>query len=439
MIFLYESWSRSLFKQILAFIVRVTGPEFLNEDSREAFARIEESVRQYSAHTRESIYLVRRPGRMGSEGYDHFVVLWSRGAAIVGLFPFGGDIYGGRRGKWTAESAVGGATSQSTFDNPCELLTAVRREIMSAIRQPEIVALAQALQPSQETAPLEGANLSPASPSLDLHMIALFTLPVRELRVEESLSDATFITMPVEHAVSRTMFHMPNLLRAIDRQSMVYSEADLQAFADLLGRPVTFDEMTGSTLEGAGPSEMLEDISAERPRRATSRKRLDEGAQRKGGWLPLKRSRLLLKGSRARTVRYAWGIPLVIIAAILLYYLLRSQVRPAVQKNPNTNVPPQPKAVPQSELTIELPSEVQLFISPSVYRTRSELDQALTHSEGQRYLPGTEQVIVLDSTVFAKGVYGYFKVENTWRKGKLLQTFHSNDTIQVDNFLPPLP
>jgi hypothetical protein len=53
-------------------------------------------------------------------------------------------------------------------------------------------------------------------------------------------------------------------------------------------------------------------------------------------------------------------------------------------------------------------------------------------------LPDTNQVLQLDSADFAKGVYGNFKVENEWRKGKLLQTFRSRDTFVVDNFLEPL-
>jgi hypothetical protein len=90
-------------------------------------------------------------------------------------------------------------------------------------------------------------------------------------------------------------------------------------------------------------------------------------------------------------------------------------------------------------MVVELPGEIQLFVSPTIYLTRSELDRALAQGLGQRYLPGAEQILVLDSLTFAKGVYGYFKVDNAWRKGKLLQTFQSHDTIKIDNFLPPLP
>ncbi|HZK75932.1 MAG TPA: hypothetical protein VFD13_03405, partial [Candidatus Kapabacteria bacterium] len=79
------------------------------------------------------------------------------------------------------------------------------------------------------------------------------------------------------------------------------------------------------------------------------------------------------------------------------------------------------------------------FISQSQFQTRQQLDRALTYGEGQRFLPDTEQIVVKDSVSLAKGVYGYFKVDNTWRKGKLLQTLQPIDTITVVKFLDPLP
>ncbi|HWF44696.1 MAG TPA: hypothetical protein VG537_08640, partial [Candidatus Kapabacteria bacterium] len=73
----------------MAVIVHVAGPEFLDEENQKVFARIEETIRQYSTHTREAMHLIRRP--LASK-YDHFVLLWTRGAALIGLFPFGGTI-----------------------------------------------------------------------------------------------------------------------------------------------------------------------------------------------------------------------------------------------------------------------------------------------------------------------------------------------------------
>src|SRR5581483_8930835 len=100
------------------------------------------------------------------------------------------------------------------------------------------------------------------------------------------------------------------------------------------------------------------------------------------------------------------------LAALLLFavafaYLLRMVVRPSIS-NPSDSTPVvSPVTHRSSRLTIKLPWDVQLFLSPDIYKTRSELDVALEHGQGQRYLPSTEQVIVLDSMTFAKGVYGY--------------------------------
>jgi hypothetical protein len=128
-----------------------------------------------------------------------------------------------------------------------------------------------------------------------------------------------------------------------------------------------------------------------------------------------------------------------VLLAVIIYYALRSSLRPAARQHTDSTLAAAPATQRPRMLVIELPSDVQLLVSSSIYKTRSDLDHALSHGEGQRYLPSSEQTIVLDSLTFAKGVYGYFKVDNTWRKGKLLQTFQPNDTIHIDNFLPPLP
>jgi hypothetical protein len=265
------------------------------------------------------------------------------------------------------------------------------------------------LEPNVGSAPAElpqanifGADLEDRLVS-DLQLVALFTHPVTELRLEESLWDKTFTPMPAEYAISRTMLHTPNLLRAIDRQSAVYSNAELQTIADALERQSTLHRATPEIAELA----------------------------------PMLQSR----GSRARRRKFVrtWGISLALLIAVIGYYIIRSTVLPKAKPNADTTAATSKRSQTLNMLVIELPSDVQLLVSSNVYQTRSDLDRALAHGEGQRYLPSNEQTIVLDSVTFAKGVYGYFKVDNTWRKGKLLQTFQPSDTIHIDNFLPPLP
>ena len=117
---------------------------------------------------------------------------------------------------------------------------------------------------------------------------------------------------------------------------------------------------------------------------------------------------------------------------------MHALLRPTEQ--PSEPVPaPAPISRPPSEIVIKMPIEAELFISRAMFQTREELDRALTYGEGERFLPDTEQIVVLDSVSLSKGVYGYFKVDNTWRKGKLLQTLQPADTIAIVKFLDPLP
>jgi hypothetical protein len=411
----------------LAVVVHVAGPEFLDEENQKVFARIEESIRQYSTHTRETMHLVRRPLHAK---YDHFALLWTRGAALIGLFPFGGTIRGSRKGAWTSEQPRPdrGSTdrdrssSESSFNNPYEVLVDIRREFAQALQivagtnhaaipitkvgaAVESVALATE---GNSTSAAPSSNV--LSPSLedrlisDIQLIAIFIHPVTELRLEESLWDKTFTAMPAEYAISRTMLHTPNLLRAIDRESAIYSNAELQTISDLLERQSELNELPLEAATAAGVPIL----------------RLHESRKRRRRWR-------------------RWGISIAVLLAVIIYYALRSSLRPAARQHTDSTLAAAPATQRPRMLVIELPSDVQLLVSSSIYKTRSDLDHALSHGEGQRYLPSSEQTIVLDSLTFAKGVYGYFKVDNTWRKGKLLQTFQPNDTIHIDNFLPPLP
>ena len=112
----------------MAFNVRVTGPKFLSEESRSAFARIEDSVRQFSTHSRDTIILVRQPLSMAR---DHFAVLWSHGIAIVGFFSQSGTIRGSRRGPWTARISE----QETRFENPFERLAAARIEFIDVLKR----------------------------------------------------------------------------------------------------------------------------------------------------------------------------------------------------------------------------------------------------------------------------------------------------------------
>jgi len=401
----------------LAFNVRVTGPEFASEENQRAFLRIEETARQYSAHSRESIYLVRRPLEISE---DHFVLLWPRGAAIVGMYPWDGLVRGPEHGEWESAPATTldvtrrtsarshGEHSARTFANPHSTLERACKEFSALL-----------LRDSLEPEPLEAiaapsaAKIVPAGRTSDassedvsspIALIALFTVPAVQLRVAP-VGDALFSVLTIEDAMSRSIVHTPNLLRATDLPGVSYSTDDLERICGLLERSARArervrEQQAGKDIPPSVPSHL-------RPR--------------------IRRMRFGTK----------WLVLLTIVVALAAFFVIRSAIEPP----PSTPArAPQAAATrPPSEIVIKMPVEAELFISQSQFQTRQQLDRALTYGEGQRFLPDTEQIVVKDSVSLAKGVYGYFKVDNTWRKGKLLQTLQPIDTITVVKFLDPLP
>jgi hypothetical protein len=412
----------------LAFNVRVTGPEFASEDNRRAFLRIEESARQYVVHSRESIYFVRRPLEMLE---DHFVLLSPRGAAIVGMYPIGGIIRGTEQGTWESEPLVtlsqprrvSGRSREEHFSepfaNPFSALERARKELITLLRgAAERVPIGTvegggAIEnhgPGRlgDGEPLRGMVEEVSFGNEQVALIALFTGRVEQLHITP-IGNLLFSTMTIDDAVARSIVHTPNLLRAADILGTSYSNADLDRFSDLLEHAAQLRE-SGREFGGAtNGNPVIAPTLPNKPR----------ADLRRFSW------------------QSKWLVPLLIVIAIVVFYAIRSFLRPgpaAVAPVPQSAAPHAP-----SEIVLRMPIEAELFISPIMFRTRQELDYALARGEGQRYLPDTEQVLVMDSVSLAKGVYGYFKVDNAWRKGKLLQTLQSADTVTIVKFLDPLP
>jgi hypothetical protein len=371
----------------LSFIVRVAGPEFSNKQNRDAFARIEESIRQFSAHSRESFAVVRSPLDLRD---DHFILLWSRGSALVVLLPFGGRIRGGRHGRWITEERLEHSVSEITIENPHDLLEAQRSTIEALLKVGGPV-------PAENG---EGELRLEDRYSPFVKLVAIFTGDVQDIRIEDD-NDASFAAISMEYAMSRTMFHMPNLLRLSDRGSLVFTGSEIEVLSASLERDATVHHVSAS------PEKNGQLLRYKRNQRKRNRPKL-----------------FLIVATAA-----------IVLAAVFL--LLRRPGSSPAQKDKDSSQVIRPH-VAVSAIVIKLPVETQLVVSSQVYQSRTELDNALSHGAVWRYLPDTVQYVHLDSLTFAKGVYGYFKVDNAWRKGKLLQTFKARDTIVVDNFLEPL-
>ncbi len=400
--------------------VHVIGPEFLVEENARAFLRIEESVRQFSAHSREAIYLVRSP--LDVPG-DHFVLLWPHGSAVVGMFPYGGRIRGGWQGDWTIEAGNRNVSPSESpwrglhvreerhlenLANPYMILRQARNELAEFMRkggvEPETVEAERTVATLRNREAISSRNGHSHLPEVErTALVALFTGSVKELLVDHA-ADTPFLAMTVDEALLRSMVHIPNLLRIADIPEVSYSNVILARIAGELERSAHAQETirkTQKTITNVPPGAIP--ARSEVPR-----------------W--------------NRTLR--WLIPLLLIAAGVAYFFLHSA---------NAPVPPPPTAARHmppptpSEIIISTPVEAELFISPLLFQSRDQLDHALTYGEGVRFLPDTQQVVVMDSITLAKGVFGYFKVNNTWRKGKLLQTLQHTDTISVVRFLDPLP
>lgn len=351
---------------ILALDLLVTGPELRSDENRLAFARIVDAIEQFSAHSRERVVLVRQPTDF--EG-DHFAILWSRGLAIASFSNQAGNIRGQAIGPWHIE------TTNETFANPFEQLAGPARQLSQMVG---------------------------ATSSVPISVVAIFTGTVGELDVQAESAPAPSFAMTLNYATSRSMVHMPNILRAIDQKSAVASTNEIEQFTLKLDRSGAATEILAKESQGSSSPMIAAPLTPKRTR-----------------W---------------------WFITGIVLTAIVIYVMAVS-LRPSKTALPDTaqdsaTVPPKSRP---GQIVIELPKEVQLFVSPTLYESRLELDHALTHAEGQRYLPATEQIISFDSLTLAKGVYGYFKADNAWRKGKLLQTFQRTDTIHIDNFLGPLP
>jgi len=385
----------------------VIGPAFLQEENERAFRKIEESVRQYCAHSRDSVSLIRRPL---SEERDHFALVWSHGVSLVAMYPYGGIVQVSKTGRWqgdapsTAEIDTSNGTNHPApgtrifFDNPHATLVKAFAELASTLDGLVLEhATAEVTNERYSTIP-QAEVIESAEPRVTL--IALFTSPVREFRSEEPIGDPNFAMMTLDYAVSRTIVHMPNILRVAEQKGVQYTTADLEILGDSLQRSAQLHASRGVARKEETITE------AERRRRRS----------------PLKK----------------WALPVaVLIIAIVVYLIFSGHPNEPAATVDSSRTTPQVSHRP-STIVLELPQEVELFVSPNVYTSRLELDRALARGEGQRYLPDTQQVIQMDSVVFAKGVYGYFKVNDVWRKGKLLETLHPIDTIRIVEFLDPL-
>jgi hypothetical protein len=400
----------------LAGSVRIAGPEFSDARSRAAFARIEESIRQFTSHSRENISLVRNPFRIS---HDHFVLLWSRGAAVSALVHQGGRVHGDMHDAWSSESAKK-AKSQE-FENPLPQLSIARSELVTMlqsvvkvkpVRSGGVVeAVTDADVEDDPVAELERERLGRPAPldpikgiEFSTRGLAILTEPIERLRIEQLDESKELAAIALEQAVARTIFHMPNLLRIVDFETTFFSNDDLARGTDALEQ------------QADAQSAKREAYPAPKP----TAKRRESG--RKPVWL------------------YAL-LGLVAIGA-LVYLMFGSNEPDPVQKPPIDTtqvIDPKPNTGAISEIVLTLPQETQAFISPVQYKTRAELLRAIGGGEGIRMLPQKSQLIKYDSIQFAKGVYGYFKVEGTWRTGKLLQTLKPRDSVIIENFLPPLP
>lgn len=395
----------------MAFFVRVVGPAFPDADAQEAFARIESEIRQYSLHTRESFVLARYPFAIAE---DHFVLLWSHGAAYISFLNRNGEVRGSAGRQWSVTTLEGRHPVESAFENPIADHLRARDLLLKHIEQHlHRSKLVKGTAPSS-VASAEGKELPAAQPHAEEYdtTYADCTKTIL-LLIGKSTSlhynthdrdgvDKNFHPMTLEEALGRSFVHQPNLVRLIDTHTQCFTGAELEVLADSL------------ELEAERNSNVRAALVGEEP--------------------------LLRLRRRNRTRKRKIFAAIIAVAVVIgiIYWLSTGRSTGTAQQTKDTTQVTQPPAEKHSTIVIVLDSEQQLFVSREQYRTRAELDRALSHGEGYRLLPSTNQVITFDSAAFAKGVYGYFKVDNEWRRGKLLQTFKSIDTFNITNFLPPL-
>lgn len=318
---------------------------------------------------------------------------------------------------WNQES-LDRATS-SDFDNPLPQLELARKELLGrfqavlptkrigtsvepvGVEEPEVDPVLSVI------AEQSGAHDSASRLAALEHCtrgIVIFTPAIDRVRIENINESKEFAVIALDQAVTRTIFHLPNLLRIIDFETSFFTPDEVTKVAD--------------TLEEEAASRASQRISYPSPTQKVKQRRSPpKGA---GKWI---------------------AIAIAIAVAIGLFTFIGKDDPSGNGPGPDTSsvIKDPPKRKPESSIILILPAETQAFIAPTKYETRADLLQAIGAGQGTRMLPQKEQTIRYDSTQFATGVYGYFKVEGSWRQGKLLQTLQSGDTIMIENFLPPLP
>lgn len=348
---------------------------------------------------------------------DHFVVLWSKGAAVCALVHQGGRIRGGMQDDWNQEASD--RSTSSDFDNPLPQLQLARKELLGHFQA--------ALPPKRVGSSVEAAGVDEPEVDPVLSVIAeqsgqneaasrlaafehctrgivILTPVIDRLRIENISESKELAVISLDQAVTRTIFHLPNLLRVIDFETSFFTPDEVTKVADVL--------------EEEAASNAPERISYPAPApKVKQRRSPPKGA---GLWI---------------------AVAVAIAIAVGLFTFLGKDDNHGTGPGPGPDTskkqPVKPKT--ESSILLVLPTETQVIISPIKFNTRTELLQAYGAGQATRLLPQKEQVIRFDSAQFATGVYGYFKVDGQWRNGKLLQTLKSGDTVMIENFLPPLP
>ncbi|HET6512201.1 MAG TPA: hypothetical protein VFH43_08415, partial [Candidatus Kapabacteria bacterium] len=347
---------------------------------------------------------------------EHFVVLWSKGAAACAFVHQGGRVRGGLHDDWSQESAD--RSTSSEFENPLLQLEHARNELLAKFQavlpmrqigtsvetvggeEPEIDPVLSVIA---EQSPLNGVSRVAAFEHCTRGIVIL-TAPVDRIKIDHIAESKKFVVVALDQAVTRTIFHLPNLLRAIDFETSFFTNEEVTIAADTLEKE--------ANARAAGRGVVKEEAPKPRVKRSS------KGA---GKWIAI-------------------AIAAAILVALIAFLTSNTEDPPSVGPGPDTTKPVV-KPASQSSILLVLPTETQAFISETKFNTSAELRQAIGAGQGKRMFPQKEQVITLDSSVFAAGVYGYFKVEGEgeWRTGKLLQTLRAQDTVIIENFLPPLP
>lgn len=300
------------------------------------------------------------------------------------------------------------------FDNPLPPLALARKELLAIFqRTVSLERISNPAMSAEETLVVADdepedrfRNERATSITQCTRGIVLLTKRSDRVSIDELDDNAEFSILTLEQATARTIFHLPNLLRVIDYESSFFTPDEIAQLTDVLE----------------------EEAATQATRRI----------------VPSDAPKLNIKKKRKRT---RGGMVVMTAITLALAFVLFTLLFPSDDPIPDgeTRGDSTSQAVgvrPQRESTVLLimPAETQAFISEQQYQSRSDLIYAIGAGNGiVRLLPSKEQTIRMDSTKFAAGVYGYFKSDGAWRKGKLLQTLKPRDTIIIENFLPPLP